>query len=285
MGAMRLCLLTMITMVAFASNSLLTRLAVDTGASDPYSFALLRVFAGAAVLSVILKVSGKPVAFSPRQRATGALSLAVYMIGFSLAYLTLDAGLGALILFGVVQIAMFAHSAVTGQQPTARQMTGAAIAFGGLLLVLWPAGGASTDVAGAIFMVLAGLGWAVYTISGRAASDPLAMTGANFLLCLPVMLLFLLAPDRNVTTGGYLLALICGGLTSGLGYALWYRVLPDLQQTAAAVVQLSVPVIAIIGGALVLGEPVSGKVAVAAMLVLGGIAFAVTSRSSQAGRR
>ncbi|WP_298839202.1 DMT family transporter [uncultured Roseobacter sp.] len=282
---MRLILLTVVTMVAFASNSLLTRLAVDTGASDPYSFALLRVLAGASVLAAILAISGKGNAFSPHQRAVGALSLAVYMIGFSLAYLTLDAGLGALILFGVVQITMFSHSALTGSVPTLRQMTGAAVAFSGLLLVLWPGDAAPTDIVGAAFMVLAGLGWAVYTISGRSAADPLAMTGANFLLCLPVMLLFLLAPDRNVTASGYLLALICGALTSGLGYALWYLVLPQLQQTVAAVVQLSVPVIAIAGGAVLLGEPVAIQVVVAATLVLGGIALAVTSQSSQAGRK
>ncbi|WP_300036409.1 DMT family transporter [uncultured Roseobacter sp.] len=282
---MRLVLLTSVTMIAFASNSLLTRMAVESGAADPYSFAVLRVLAGASVLAVIMILSGRDIVFSPAKRFVGALSLASYMIGFSLAYLTLDAGLGALILFGVVQISMFSHGVIKGQGPTARQFTGAGVAFCGLLVVLWPGAESQTDLTGALLMIVAGVGWAVYTITGRSAVDPLSVTGANFMLCLPLIIILLAVPDRQVTLNGYLLALVCGGLTSGLGYALWYLVLPQLRQSIAAVVQLSVPVIAIVGGALFLGEAIAFSTLAASAMVLGGIALAITSQSFPARRK
>ncbi|MFC6583213.1 hypothetical protein [Sulfitobacter aestuariivivens] len=138
---MRLIVLTCLTMMAFASNSILTRLAIDGGHIDASRFTLVRVAAGASVLALLIALRGGGLPLLRRDRLPGAISLAVYMVGFSLAYLTLDAGLGALILFGVVQIAMFAHGALKGNAPTGRQMTGAGIAFGGLFLALWPGPG------------------------------------------------------------------------------------------------------------------------------------------------
>ncbi len=279
---MRLILLTCATMTAFAANSVLTRMAVDGGHIGPTDFALLRVLSGALVLWLIVLARRTSLPLFRIRRLAGALSLTVYMIGFSLAYITLDAGLGALILFGVVQISMFLHGAVNGAGPSKRQIAGASVAFCGLLLALWPGPGGRADPTGALFMVLAGLGWAAYTIGGRARGDPLAATGANFILCFPALLLISGLPG-DATPTGWILAVLCGGLTSGLGYALWYQVLPLLQQSVAAVVQLSVPVIAIAGGAVLLREPVPLIVVLAAVLVLSGIALAATSRSSQAG--
>lgn len=281
---MRVFLLTSFTMIAFAANSILTRLAVDGGHIDPSSFAIIRVLAGATVLSAIMIARGGKLKVFDRNRAVGAVSLAAYMGGFSLAYLTLDAGLGALILFGVVQILMFAHATAKGLRPNTRQILGASLAFVGLTLALWPGPGGQSDVIGAAFMILAGLGWAVYTISGRTASDPLAATTANFILCLPLVILALAGFVTNITAVGVGLAILCGAVTSGLGYALWYAVLPQLPQNLAPVVQLSVPVIALLGGALLLGEAVTWVIGLAALLVVCGIALAVTSQSPPARR-
>ena len=275
---MRLVLLTLLTMCAFAANSLLTRAAVDGGHIGPGAFAVLRVASGAAMLGGIALWRGISMPLLTPVRLAGAVSLALYMIGFSLAYLTLDAGLGALILFGVTQITMFGHAAVTGQAPTARQLLGAAVAFGGLVLVLWPTGGSVTDPVGAVLMVLAGLGWAAYTIAGRGAADPLAATGANFILCLPVLLVLLAASGLEADAAGIALGVVCGAVTSGLGYALWYSVLREMAGTTAAVVQLSVPVIAIAAGVVFLGEAVSGVIVIAAAMVVGGIGWSVTAK-------
>lgn len=275
---MRLILLTTLTMCAFAANSVLTRAAVDGGHMTPMDFAVLRVAAGAAMLGGIALWRGVSLDLFSRARLPGAISLMAYMIGFSLAYLTLDAGLGALILFGVTQITMFAYGAFTGQPPTGRQLSGAGVAFAGLVLVLWPGADGTTDPLGAALMVLAGLGWGVYSIAGRAAADPLAATGASFVLCLPVLALTLLAGGIDGDAQGILLAVVCGAVTSGLGYALWYNVLRQMSGAVAAVVQLSVPVLAIIAGAILLGEAVTQVVVLAATLVVGGIGWAVTAK-------
>ena len=276
--------LTIFTMIAFASNSILTRLAVEGGFIDPLSFAILRGLSGAVVLAALVLMQRKALRFKGADRLIGATSLAAYMIGFSMAYITLNAGLGALILFGVVQITMFLYSACIGERATLRQIVGASIAFAGLSIALWPGAGARTDPVGAAFMVLAGVGWAAYTLSGKSTRTPLAATASNFCICLPILAVLLLPFVETISVMGILLAVICGGLTSGLGYALWYRVLPNLPQGVAPVVQLSVPIIAIVAGALLLGEALTQKVLVAALLVTLGIGLAVTSRSAPADR-
>jgi len=223
-----------------------------------------------------------------RGRVLGAVSLAAYMVGFSLAYVTLDAGLGALILFGTVQVTMFGWTALRGQRPALRQMLGAGVAFGGLILALWPsggAGGAAGDLAGTGFMVVAGLGWAAYTLAGKASKDPLAGTAANFVVATPLLAILLLGTGLTAAPAGIALATLSGAVTSGLGYALWYHVLPQLAGQSAAIVQLSVPIIAIVAGALLLGETITGAIVLAAALVLGGIALAVTSSKPQADHR
>lgn len=271
-------------MIAFASNSILTRLAIEGGHIDPSGFALVRVVAGALVLGMIVSVRGGGLPLLRRNRLPGALSLAVYLIGFSLSYLTLDAGLGALILFGVVQVTMFAHGAFFGTKPTSRQVAGGSIAFLGLLLALWPGPGGSADLAGAVLMIVAGLGWAAYTVLGRAARDPLAATSANFLLCVPILLVLLTGTGLVFSVSGIALGILCGGLTSGLGYALWYSVLPKLASATAAVVQLCVPVIAILAGAVFLGENITIVILLATLLVVGGIGLSVTAPAVPADR-
>ena len=282
---MRLILLTCLTMVAFASNSILNRLAVDSGSIDASSFAVIRVLAGAVALCMILSVRGGGLPVVAKGRAVGVISLSVYMVGFSLAYVTLDAGLGALILFGTVQVTMFGWGTLRGAAPTVRQLTGASVAFAGLVFALWPRGaGAAADLSGAMLMVLAGVGWAAYTLAGRGSRDPLAATAANFVVTLPVMLVLLVGASLHVAPSGIALAVLCGAVTSGLGYALWYKVLPQLAAQTAAVVQLSVPIIAIAAGALLLGEAVGLDLLLSALLVLGGIAVAITAPKAQADR-
>lgn len=273
---MRLVLLICLTMIAFAANSILNRLAVDSGGLAPTDFAAVRTASGAVVLAALSLGLGRGLPLATPRRWAGALALSVYMIGFSLAYRTLDAGLGALILFGVVQVSMFAWTALRGTPATRRQMIGAAIAFAGLAYVLWPGAGAQTPPLGAALMVAAGIGWAGYTLLGKGEPDALAGTAANFVVALgPVAVVALLAGLGPVTPAGVALAVLSGAVTSGLGYASWYAILPRIDTGVAAVLQLSVPVIALVAGAVLLGEVASLQLGIGAALVLGGIVLAV----------
>ncbi|SEN03973.1 Threonine/homoserine efflux transporter RhtA [Loktanella fryxellensis] len=271
---MRLLLLVVVVLIAFAANSVLTRIGVAGYGMQPMTFAALRVAAGAVALLVLLR--GRILGWRWAYGA-GAVALAIYMAGFSIAYLSLGAGLGALILFGTVQLAMFAVAVGRGQGVGALQWVGMAVALAGLAVLLVPVGGVAVDPAGALAMMAAGLGWAVYTLLGRGAADATAATAAQFALCVPIMLLALPLSGGvgPLPPGGLALALVAGAVTSGLGYALWYRVLPELAVTTAAVAQLAVPVIAVIAGVALLGEPLTPRMAAAMALVLGGIAVAV----------
>lgn len=277
---MRLFLLISLTMVAFAANSVLNRLAVDQGGISAELFSAVRVLSGALVLLILAKAQGASLLFRGWKRVFGALALAVYMVGFSLAYGTLDAGAGALILFGATQITMFGVVALSPIPPTLRQMAGAGIALAGLGWVLWPGAGAAVPLGGAFLMVCAGIGWGGYSLIGRAEHDALGATAANFALALPLVCVPLLLPSASfeIAPKGVLLAVISGAVTSGLGYALWYRLLPALSGVTAASVMLSVPIIALVAGAALLGEQVGLQLAFGALVVLGGIAFAVRAR-------
>jgi drug/metabolite transporter (DMT)-like permease len=274
---MRLFFLTMLTMTAFAANSILNRLAVDSRAIDPASFAVLRVLSGAAMLVALTWFRGKSLPFRAPGRAKGAGSLVLYMVGFSAAYLTLDAGLGALVLFGVVQISIFVLATLRGTPPLALQIIGAAIAFAGMAWVLWPSAGMRVDPVGVLCMILAGIGWAYYTLAGRMEPDALAGTAANFCMALPLVVLayFVFPTASSLSPQGIWLAILSGAVTSGLGYALWYSVVPQFSPSMAAIVQLAVPIIAMVAGVLLLGEEASMRLVLGSLLVLGGIALAV----------
>lgn len=274
---MRLVLLILLTLVAFAANSILNRLAVGAGLADPGSFAVIRVAAGALMLVLLVRWKGGSLPLGSGRRIAGAGSLAVYMVGFSVGYLTLDAGIGALILFGVVQIAMFAISAWRGAAPTARQIAGAAVALVGLTVVLWPAGDWRVDPLGAFCMFAAGTGWAIYTLEGRGETDALAGTAANFVWCLPLTALAPLIDGvpQGVEAKGIALAVVSGAVTSGLGYALWYSVLPRITAVTAALLMVAVPLLAVAGGIALLGESLTPRFALGTVLVLGGIVLAI----------
>lgn len=264
-------------MTAFAANSVLNRVGVSDGVTTPMGFAVVRVASGALMLGLITLALRRSLPLLKRARVVGTLSLCAYLIGFSIAYLTLDAGIGALILFGGVQITMFAGVLLSGGQVTRWRWIGAAIAFGGLAVLLSPGIGAAPDPFGAFFMTVAAVGWGLYSLAGAKEPDALAGTTANFVLAVPVVLAALFALDLPFEVGGlgFVYAAISGALTSALGYALWYQILPKLEASIAAVAQLTVPVIALAGGVVFLGEALTMRFFVASLLVLGGVAISL----------
>ena len=274
----RLFLLTALTMVAFAANSLLNRAALADGSTGPAAFAALRLVSGALCLAGLLALrDGLPKLVAPR-RWIGTGTLALYVLGFSFAYVALDAGVGALILFGCVQVTMFAGAVVTGERPPAARWLGAILAFGGLAWLMWPGADSAPALLPSLLMVAAGFGWGLYSLEGRRAGAPLPATGANFICAAPLgLLLWIIVPDA-LSAEGALLAIISGAVTSGLGYALWYSVLPRLDATVAALAQLTVPVIAVLAGVVFLAEPLTARLVVASAVILGGIAFGLVGQ-------
>ncbi|UMA63982.1 DMT family transporter [Roseivivax marinus] len=275
---MRLFLLTALTMVAFAANSVLNRLALASGEIEAGTFGTVRLIAGAVTLGALCLLRDGRLRLGGPGRAVAVAALVVYIYGFSAAYRALDAGLGALILFGTVQVTMFAGALRGGERPPAQKWIGAAVAAAGLVWLLWPGEGPQTSTLHGLAMVAAGAGWGVYSLVGRGAPDPLMGSAANFVLAAPIGLAIGLVLEGGVgaiSAFGLVLAVLSGAVTSGLGYALWYTVLPRLQASTAAVAQLSVPAIAIAGGWLVLGEALTAEAALAALIVLGGVALAV----------
>jgi drug/metabolite transporter (DMT)-like permease len=279
----RLLAIAALTMVAFASNSILTRAALTDGETGPAAFAAIRTLSGALCLVALAAIRhGLPPLFRPG-RWIGTGSLLVYMLGFSFAYVALDAGTGALILFGGVQVTMFAGALIGGERPHPARWIGAAIAFGGLLWLLWPAGAAAPDMGAALMMAAAAAGWGVYSLAGRGSGSPLGETAANFLLAAPFALaVWLILPD-GIGTRGAMLAVASGAITSGLGYAMWYALLPRIDASVAALMQLTVPVIALAGGALLLAEVPSLRLVLASTVVLGGVAFGVLGSQRRIG--
>jgi len=266
-------LLTALAMLAFAANSLLCRIALRQGSIDPASFGAIRLAAGAAALLLVMRLQSRP-----RTEKAGdwpaAVMLFLYVACFSFAYLRLAAGSGALILFGMVQLTMFAAGLAAGERFTARGWLGLALAAGGLVLLLLP-GVAAPSPLGAALMAVAGVAWGVYSLRGRGVKDPLAATAGNFVRATPLGIVLWLAwaARGHVDARGVALALASGALTSGLGYVVWYAALPRLKALQAASVQLSVPLIAALGGVLLLDEAFTARLALAALATLGGIAL------------
>ena len=275
---MRLVLLITLTMIAFAANSVLNRLALEAGSVTPAAFAAIRLLAGALTLSALLMARGRAARLVPAS-VVGPASLLVYVLGFSFAYVTLDAGAGALFLFGGVQVTMFVSAVLSGERIAPQKWAGAGLAFAGLCYLMWPSGGAPVAISGALMMFAAAVGWGIYSLVGRGAQDPLQQTAVNFLWASPIAtLVWLVLPEWPSLTG-WGLAVLSGAVTSGLGYALWYRVLPEISASTAAVAQLTVPILAVVGGVMFLGEAATVQVLVAAAMVLGGVALSLYRKS------
>ena len=275
---MKIPLLTFLALVCFAGNSLLCRAALGTKSIGPELFTLIRLGSGALVLAAILL--GKSRRRNPGQgSSSAALALFLYAIAFAYAYVRIDAGVGALVLFGMVQLTMFGWTLAKKHPPTAAEWLGMAVALSGLALLTLP-GKNSPSLAGLALMALAGVSWGAYTLMGRAGTNPLAATSTNFLLAAIFSLALLALPGSlaGASPRGAGLAVLSGAITSGLGYTIWYSVLPSLGSARAGVVQLAVPVIALLASSALLGESVSGRLVLSAALILGGIAIALSPR-------
>jgi len=264
-------------MLAFAANSLLCRAALGGLEADAATFTTLRLLSGAGVLALVARVRGMPV--PPARFAwASALTLFGYAILFSLAYLRLSAGAGALLLFGAVQLTMITSGLRAGERPRPLEWLGLAVSIGGLVVLTRPGLG-RPDPWGAGLMLAAGVGWGLYSLRGRGKGDPVAVNAASFARAIPFALLANVAAAASgvtrLTLAGALLAIASGALASGLGYAIWYAALRELTATRAAIVQLSVPPLAATAGVLFLGEAFSTRLSVASVLILGGIGLAV----------
>jgi drug/metabolite transporter (DMT)-like permease len=272
-------LLTSLAMIAFASNSLLNRLALGQQSIDPASYTTIRLTSGAVILFLISNLQKKNGQAILRGSGISAALLFLYAITFSFAYLSLSAGTGALILFGSVQVTMLLVALQRGERPQIMEWIGLWLALGGLVYLVLP-GLAAPPLLGSVLMVTAGLAWGFYSIRGRGSQDPLADTAGNFVYTVPMVLVILLIAFRSiqVSTNGILLAMLSGLLASGVGYVIWYAALRGLTTTRAALVQLSVPVIAAWSGVLLLDELVSTRLLLAGGLILGGIGLSVLSR-------
>jgi drug/metabolite transporter (DMT)-like permease len=276
-------LLTALAMLAFAANSLLCRIALRQGSIDPASFGAIRLAAGAGALLLVMRLRARPRTGNAGDWPAAAM-LFLYVACFSFAYLRLAAGSGALILFGMVQLTMFTAGLGAGERFTARGWLGLALAVGGLVLLLLP-GVAAPSLAGSALMAVAGVAWGVYSLRGRGVTDPLAATAGNFVRATPLAILLWIAlwlawaARGHADARGVALALASGAITSGLGYVVWYAALPRLKALQAASVQLSVPLVAAVGGVLLLDEAFTARLALAAAAILGGIALVLGARA------
>lgn len=268
---MRLFLTIALVMIAFAANSVLNRLALVDGATSPGAFALTRLVAGSVFLVALAYYRTGSFPRRSSGRIWGPFSLALYVLGFSFAYVTLDAGTGALILFGGVQITMFVAAILQAERVPLVRWIGATVAFGGLVVLFWTDGAVRPDPLGSLLMLAAAIGWGVYSILGRGVKNPIGVSAANFVYAVPLALICFLVVPHGISGAGLALAVISGAITSGAGYALWYRVLPRIETSTAAVAQLTVPIIAVAGGVAFLNEPLSLRFIASAGLVISGV--------------
>ena len=277
---MRTPVLTTLALLAFAANSLLCRLALRGQAIDPATFSAIRIVSGALILGLLVRWPSDSPPASGGSSWTSAGLLFLYAAPFSFAYLHLGAGTGALLLFASVQVTMVLAALARGERPRPIQWLGLTVAIAGLVYLVLP-GLAAPDPFSASLMLLAGVAWGLYPLQGRSTTAPLSQTAGNFARAVPMALVLCLVawPVPPVKLSGVLWAVLSGALASGIGYALWYAALRHLTAMTAAIVQLAVPILAGAGGVILLREELTGRLAFAAVLVLGGIAMAILGRT------
>lgn len=299
----RTLVLTLVTLVAFASNSVLCRLALIDGAIDAASFTAVRLLSGAAFLWLVVVLPSRiREGERPREPLLGDVPargdarppmgswpmgffLFSYAVCFSFAYLSLSAATGGLILFGCVQATMILYGIAKGERPSVWEWCGLVVALGGLVYLFLPKLEAPSLIGGSL-MACAGIAWGFYSVLGRGVADPSLATAGNFVRSAPLAVL-VAAPialglvDAQLSTRGVLLAVFSGAVTSGLGYVVWYHALKGLTATRAAVVQLAVPVIVALGGVAFIGEPLTVSLVVSGALILGGIAIVVAGKTKR----
>lgn len=277
--AWRTIVLAALAMAAFAGNSLLCRLALGQDLLDAATFTTVRLTSGALTLSVIM-------ALTQRRYAGGwsdwrpATMLFAYMVFFSFAYRGLNAGTGALVLFGAVQLTMFVFALRNREYIAVSSWIGLVLAVLGLVYLVSP-GLTAPDPLGVLLMTIAGIAWGFYSLLGRGVADPLAATARNFAYSVPaaVVISLLFMEDWRISVSGLMLALASGAITSGCGYVIWYAALPGLTSPRAAAIQLAVPVLAAFGGVLLLSEAVTLRLLLASIAILGGVAIIVAQRA------
>ena len=278
-------MLTIFVMVAFAANSVIGRAALKVSGEpivDPATYTTVRVLFGAIALALVnwFRKRSTPVE-EPSRRGLrtwfAPLMLTLYAVAFSFAYVGLDTASGTLILFAFVQLTMVGSAIAKGERPRVAEFIGLAVASGGLIYLLAPSLSEFHVVSESIFMMLAGIGWGAYSVLGKGSTDPIGDTSRNFLRSTPLVLLVSVVAfsQMQITPRGFWLAAASGGLTSGLGYVLWYVILPHLRSTQAAAVQLSVPIVAAVGGVLFAGDALSTRTMIAGAIILGGIALTI----------
>lgn len=280
--------LTIFALIAFAANSVLCRLALGQGAIDAAAFTAIRITSGAVLLLTLfwlqnLKTRSESQSSKTHGSWLSAGMLFLYAAPFSFAYLTLDTGTGALILFGAVQITMILTALLQGNKLHYLEWVGLITAFAGFVYLVLP-GVSAPPLEGFLLMSLAGLGWGLYTVRGKGSKNPLADTTFNFARAVPfaILLLVLALKHMHVSTSGILLAVASGAIASGIGYTIWYMALRGLSTSQAAVVQLSVPIIAAFGGVIFVAESITIRLIVASILILGGIGLVVLGKNKHA---
>jgi len=272
-------LYTTIALLAFAANSVICRYALKDHAIDPGMFTSIRLSSGALILVIFVLVSKERRNEKSKGSWISAAMLFLYAAAFSYAYVSLETGIGALIIFGVVQITMISSSIISGYKLSLIEWLGIVLALSGFLYLLLP-GASAPSLTGFLLMTLSGIGWGIYSLRGKNSKHPLVDTAYNFLRSLPflVLLLYFLAQESHFTTEGVFLALLSGIVTSGLGYTIWYLALRGLNSIQASIVQLLVPVLAAIGGVIFIGELISFRLTASSLLILGGIVLLILKK-------
>ncbi|HUQ35452.1 MAG TPA: DMT family transporter [Aestuariivirga sp.] len=282
MSRARIFILTSLAMLAFAGNSLLCRVALKNTGIDAASFTSIRLISAAITLWLVVRLTSNT--SSGKGNWPSAIALFAYAAGFSFAYINLTAATGALLLFGAVQTTMIGYGIWRGERLLNLQLLGLVLALGGLVGLTLP-GLSAPPLASSLLMIGAGAAWGVYSLRGKGAGDPTLVTAGNFLRTVPITIALSLLMITHIAwdSAGIWYAIVSGALTSGIGYAIWYKALPALKATQAATVQLSVPVIAAIGGIILLGEPLTLRLVLASIAIISGIALVILERKKSSG--
>ena len=267
---------TVLALIAFAANSVLCRFALGKNLIDAASFTSVRLISGAVMLTFVALFSKEKLNFTFKDNFFSSSMLFIYAVTFSFAYINLSTGTGALILFGAVQLTMIISALFIGERPNLFEWAGLIMALAGLVYLVSP-GLTAPSIGGSVLMLFSGIAWGIYSLRGRRNKHPLISTANNFILSVPfvIVISIIFFSQMNISSRGFLLALTSGAVTSGLGYAIWYVALRGLTATRAATVQLSVPIIAAIGGVMFLTEEISLRLIIASLLILGGIGMAI----------
>jgi len=263
---------TIIALIAFAANSVLCRLALGDKEIDPSSFTSIRLLSGSIVLFMLIQFKKNKNTILVKGSWAGSVMLFLYAATFSFAYMTLDTGTGALILFGSVQLTLILLSLLSGTRLHFSEWTGIGVAFSGFVYLMLPQV-STPSILGFILMTISGISWGFYTLIGRSSKNSLLDTAYNFFRTTPfVIVLFLINNQHfHYSLKGIILATLSGGIASALGYTLWYAALRKLTMTQAAVLQLVVPTFAVLGGVLFVSESITLRIVISASLILGGI--------------